>query len=565
MVRGLKALWTLCAITAAGSGYANAQTEVRTHNGGVANDLFGSAVSAGGDIDNDGVVDYLVGAAEDGAVFQEREGYARVFSGATGALIRQHDGQNVTERFGTALTRVGDTNPGVDDNDDYAVGAHFWSPPGGTVRGKVYLYSGANGSLRWSVAGAADEDELGYSLDGGYDVNGDNIPDVIAGAPRSDFLASSGGYVLVLSGADGSQLYRKNGSVGNGRLGLAVCMLGNVNPGADSRADFAVGSMSTGVQVYSGLDGSLLYSITGTASTDLYGSALARIDDVTGDGIPELVVGAPQANFLFPGPGYVDVRNGATGALVYRKTGALVGDNFGTRVARVGDYDADGFDDYMVASIPTDGITASSVKIYSGPSGTLLTTIAGPLADRLGESIAGVGDTDNDGRVEFLLGADTASPTGFHSGKAVLYESPNQTQTGCVGGSSNFCSSNANSTGFVATLALIGSTSIADNNVVFVSNRLPANQPGVFFYGDGTLETPFGNGIRCVGGVNVKRIGPVNTGAIGLAAIQFNLATITDPHVQVFPDSTWYFQYWYRDPNGGGVNFSNGLRVDFCD
>ena len=104
MVRGLKALWTLCAVTAAGAGYANAQTQVRTHNGGVANDLFGSAVSPAGDVNNDGIPDYLVGAAEDGAVFQEREGYARVFSGADGSQIRQHDGENVTERYGTALT-----------------------------------------------------------------------------------------------------------------------------------------------------------------------------------------------------------------------------------------------------------------------------------------------------------------------------------------------------------------------------------------------------------------------------------------------------------------------------
>lgn len=565
MVKGFQALWTLCAITAAGSGQAFAQTEVRTHSGGVANDLFGAAVAAGGDIDDDGIPDYLIGAAEDGAVFQEREGYLRVYSGATGALIRTHDGENVTQRFGTAATRVGDTNPGVDDNDDYAVGAHFWSPPLGTLRGKVYLYSGANGSLRWSVPGAADEDELGFSLDGGFDVNGDGIPDVIAGAPRSDFLASSGGYAVVLSGVDGSQIYRKNGSTGNGRLGLAVCMLGDLNPLVDTRADFAIGSQSTGVQVYSGATGLLLYSITGTASTDLYGSTLARIDDVTGDGIPELVVGAPQANFLFPGPGYVEVRSGANGALVYRKTGPVVGNNFGSRVARAGDYNADGFDDIMVASIPTDGITASFVEIFSGPSGTLLTTISGPVADRLGESIAGIGDTDGDGKTELLLGAETASSPAFHSGKAVVYESPNQVQTGCVGGSSNFCNSLPNSTGFVGTLALVGSTSVDDNNVVLVANKLPTNQPGVFYYGDVAQSTPFGNGIRCVGGNAVKRIGSVNTGAIGLAAIALDLDARTDPVVQINGDSTWYFQFWYRDPSGGGVNFTNGLRVDFCD
>jgi FG-GAP repeat protein len=565
MVKGLKALWTLCAITATGAGHVMAQNVVRTHDGGLANDLFGSAVSAGGDIDDDGVADYMVGAAEDGAIFQEREGYLSVFSGATGNLIRTHDGSDVAERFGTAATRVGDVNPGVDDNDDYAVGAHYFTPPLGSVNGKVFMYSGADGSLLWSVEGPDDEDELGFSLDGGYDVNGDGIPDVIAGAPRSDAGASSAGYAVVLSGADGAELYRKDGSVGNGRLGLAVCLLGDLNPGVDTRADFAVGSMNTGVQVYSGADGSLMYALTGIASTDLYGSSLTRLGDVTGDGIPELVIGASQGNFLFQGPGYVEVRNGATGALVYRKTGLVVGDNFGARVEWVGDYDADGFDDYMVASIPSDGITATYVEIFSGPSGNLLTTISGPLADRLGEELAGVGDADNDGKVEFLLGAETASANGFHSGQAVLYESPNQVQTGCVGSTSAFCNSLVNSTGFTATLALIGSTSVADNDFVLVSNRLPQNQPGVFYYGNGMLEMPFGNGIRCVGGGAIRRLGPVNTGPIGLAATSVDLSAIPAGPLQILGDSTWYFQYWYRDPAGGGVNFSNGLRVDFCD
>lgn len=565
MFKGITTLSAFVAITAAGAGQANAQVEVRTHNGGVANDLFGTAVSAGGDINNDGAPDYLIGAAEDGAVFQEREGFLRVYNGATGALIRTHDGQNLYDRFGTAAARVGDTNPGTDSNDDYVVGAHYYSSGSSYLRGKVYLYSGANGALRWSVTGGANEDELGTCLDGGYDVNGDGIPDVIAGAPRSDVGGSSAGYGIVLSGVDGSQIWRKDGIAGNGRVGLAVCLMGDLNPAVDLRADFAIGSMNVGVKVYSGATGLQLYALNGLASTDLYGSALARLSDVTGDGIPELIVGASQNNFLFPGTGYVEVRNGATGALVYRKLGPSVGSGFGARVASVGDYNADGFDDFMVSSIAQDTVTPISVQIFSGPSGTLLATISGPHSERLGESIAPVGDTDGDGKVEFLLGASFASPSGLHSGKAVLYESPNQVQTGCVGGSSLSCTSLPNSTGQVSTLALVGSTSVAANNVVLVANKLPINQPGVFYYGNGTMNTPFGNGIRCVGGNSTTRLGAMSTGPIGLAATGLNLNGIQDPNVAIHGDSTWYFQFWYRDPNGGGVNFSNALKVDFCE
>jgi hypothetical protein len=39
------------------------------------------------------------------------------------------------------------------------------------------------------------------------------------------------------------------------------------------------------------------------------------------------------------------------------------------------------------------------------------------------------------------------------------------------------------------------------------------------------------------------------------------------PGGQIISGSVWHFQWWYRDIPGGpsGYNFSNALRLPFCD
>jgi hypothetical protein len=52
----------------------------------------------------------------------------------------------------------------------------------------------------------------------------------------------------------------------------------------------------------------------------------------------------------------------------------------------------------------------------------------------------------------------------------------------------------------------------------------------------------------------------------GVATKSIDTTQILDPGAQIVPGSTWHFQYWYRDPGGGGpgVDLSDGLRVTFC-
>ncbi len=107
--------------------------------------------------------------------------------------------------------------------------------------------------LLYTIDGHLPLDYFGIDVAGGGDVNGDGVPDVIAGGYRgAGFL----GLVRVMSGADGSLLHSITGSPGDA-LGAAVDIIGDVN--SDGYADFADLSLGAGVTLYSGRDGSVLH------------------------------------------------------------------------------------------------------------------------------------------------------------------------------------------------------------------------------------------------------------------------------------------------------------------
>jgi len=129
----------------------------------------------------------------------------------------------------------------------------------------------------------------------------------------------------------------------------------------------------------------------------------------------------------------------------------------------------------------------------------------------------------------------------------------------------SYCVTSPSSAGPGAVMGSTGSTrvSAADFRLT-VRGGVPA-QFGVFFYGDAQVQVPFGNGFRCVGGAQVFRLLPVATlDALGNAD---HLVDFDSPGVsaQITPGTTWNFQFWYRDPLGGGsfFNLSDGLQATF--
>jgi hypothetical protein len=263
------------------------------------------------------------------------------------------------------------------------------------------------------------QDLFGTSLAIVADVNFDGVRDVLAGAPLNAFAGfPHPTYALVLSGADGSILRAHLGATPFDGYGTAVAELGDLN--GDGMTEMAIGSpgpsgptAASHVEVRSGGSGAVLFTIT-SPSVDAAGSAIAATSDVNGDGIPDFFVGAPDANPL----GQVRLHSGADGSVL--QTYNPPANNLyrlGASVASAGDVDGDSWPD-VIAGAPgaanSSNITPGKVLIFSGATGVPLLTMTGSFpGDRFGVSIVNMGHFDGDAIDDFAIGlsvAGTSSP-----------------------------------------------------------------------------------------------------------------------------------------------------------
>ncbi len=127
----------------------------------------------------------------------------------------------------------------------------------------------------------------------------------------------------------------------------------------------------------------------------------------------------------------------------------------------------------------------------------------------------------------------------------------------------NYCLTAPNSVGPGALIDSAGPLSIAANGFALQASGCPPNTFGIFYYGQSEVQTPFGNGWRCIGNP-VTRL-PIQQMDL-LGAITYPLNFTVAPNTQITAGSTWRFQLWYRNPAGGGAGFnlSNARRVRFC-
>ena len=403
-------------------------------SGGRSGDRFGGALAVVGDVNGDGVPELVAGSPH-ADVQGGDSGAVALLDGATRAVLchGQIPGGVAYDNLGSGVAGLGDVNG--DGVPDFAAGA-----PGhdlkATAAGAVVVYSGAVTGATCSVLAKLTDpdgmanDRLGEGVAGPGDVTGDGVPDLAAGAPTDDTArgGSDAGSVVIFDlakaladSAAADRAWKKvedPAGEPSGQFGAVLEALGDVD--LDGRPDLAVGvsrddsqgGVDAGsVVVVSGRTGQVLRKLADPAgSTYTYlGTSVARVPDLTGDGVAEVAAGAPNDDRGGVADcGGVVVFNARTGAVVLKlqdPTGAG-SDQLGTGVAAVADVTGDGKAELLGGATYADaGATdAGRLVLFSGGDGAVLGRFAaaGPGAgDHLGAAALAL-DLNGDGVPELV-------------------------------------------------------------------------------------------------------------------------------------------------------------------
>ncbi len=289
------------------------------------------------------------------------------------------------------------------------VKAHI--PPSALVVAAL-LAPPATGQALQLWTGDLSGDRLGWSVDVVADVDLDGIDDVLVGVPFAPVASLQVGLVRVYSSVSGALLLEVPGDAALDHAGWSVAGLGDVN--ADGRGDFVVGLPDSDLGVkdaglarlISGGNGATLEEWAGSATAESFGYSVARAGDINLDGRDDVLIGAWRAGAM---AGRVEVRSGASGTLLRQHVGLAPGDRLGWSLACLGDVNGDAREDYALGATQ-EGLGSGYLLVVSGLSGAVLRVHAGATA---GESFASacsrLGDVNGDGRGDYAVGAPLAS------------------------------------------------------------------------------------------------------------------------------------------------------------
>ncbi len=338
---------------------------------------LGAAV-AGGDFNGDGFVDLVAAGMGENAV----KGRVDVFMGSPAGPSQVPgwfaEGTRAGTRFGFTIAVLDANGDGFDDlavgEPDYDQAIPY------RHEGRLLVYYGSSLGLEdvpgWAFVGNHPGAEIGTTLDNAGDLNGDGYDEVVVGDSNYYVGSSRQSRAFVFVGSPSGTKYESNW-VGMSPLVLA--------------SDF--------------------------------GSAVAGIGDVDGDGYDDLAIGAAREDYPNgKGPGallnpiqrgsvylYRGGPNGIQAAAAWVGHDEFPDGGFGAFLTAAGDIDADGRADFLVSEsgAPAANLFKGAVNVPNLPIGWRR-----PMAPS--QRITATGDVDGDGRPDILL-IGRSEPT------AVLY------------------------------------------------------------------------------------------------------------------------------------------------
>ncbi|NTV38043.1 MAG: PKD domain-containing protein, partial [Anaerolineales bacterium] len=369
-----------------GSAGAPPRMPARTLTANRANDQFGKSVSTAKDVNGDTYADVLIGAP-DRSFGQFHEGAAYVYYGAPGGIITNtawiSESNVIYSQMGL---KVASADVNGDARGDVIIG-QYGTGTSPNFTGRVLVYYGSPAGISnppsWIATDPDQYLELGMHVATAGDVNGDGYDDVMAQAYMYSDGSATVGAVLVWHGSETG--------------------LGHAGPYLYGADWMAVGNQAWG----------------------MFGLAGGKAGDVNSDGYDDLLVTAPWydvtsggnfteagAAFLYYGSasglGEAGTVANADWAFYGDKTGAYLGRS----ASEMGDFNQDGYDDFVIGGGQYSDAFATEGKIWvfygspSGPGSAPNWTQKGFNKYALfGEGVGPGGDINHDGYADLLVGA----------------------------------------------------------------------------------------------------------------------------------------------------------------
>ena len=388
--------------------------------GALTQENLGLSLSSAGDVNGDGIDDLLLGTSV-GVAGSAHAAKAYVIYGRTGSdrgavsldnlnasdgfIIQGRANQNSADMH---VSAAGDVNG--DGLDDLILGAQYGNI-GASGGGESYVVYGRAGASRGTISlpdlaardgfvlhAATPGDMAGRSVAGAGDINGDGLDDILIGASAAAHAGLAAGAVYIIYGQSGAA-----------RPALNLSNLGAASG----------------------------FAVQGEAAHDLMGISVAVAGDLNGDGIDDMIFGAPGNDQDGTGAGRAYVVYGKLGAargpLDLAALSAADGfiiqgdetdDLMGISVAGAGDVNGDGHADIIVGASGA-GPTGRAYLIYGqagaarGPidlsdlaasDGFII--IGAQIGDQLGMSVSSAGDVNGDGFADVIIGAPNGASAG---------------------------------------------------------------------------------------------------------------------------------------------------------